>query len=278
MSYRKADRMTETGKWDVKWGTWAKDEVLMMEKRVKKLCRRNGMSMDKLRHFLETSEPEDNIEFWWKIAKKFPDRTLFHIVKLVNRIYCKKNYKGRWTSEEDKELLNLFGIYGPNFKEIEQNINRSAEMCAQRVRILKHKSGTEGQRWTDAETDLLIKAIQREKMVSDGRVSFEHISQMVFKGKRSPTQCSARWSAIRSSYKEGTLEKQSLTGNTPEAFRAQIMLLERLKKQKCTHEIKLDFSKVQDKEYHVNRLLSRKFYFKARTALPNFEKRSLDGE
>lgn len=46
-----------------------------------------------------------HLQFWWKIAKDFPDRALYHIARHTRTAFHAGQYRGRWTEEEDKKLL-----------------------------------------------------------------------------------------------------------------------------------------------------------------------------
>lgn len=79
-----------------------------------------------LEEFLNsTNDTHKNPGFWNKIFRHLPQRKCSSVYKFVLRKYDVNNYKGRWTMQEEEELIKLVNIHGRKFKLIAKELNRT---------------------------------------------------------------------------------------------------------------------------------------------------------
>ncbi|KAF7728134.1 RNA polymerase I enhancer binding protein [Apophysomyces ossiformis] len=264
-------KMQERG-WTIQTGPWNQNELLRLEKRIKKLARRENMSLETFRETILAEKPGKHIEFWWKVAKVFPDRALYPIIRHAMKAYSHSNYLGRWSEEEDQQLLNLVELHGSNFKEIAKHIDRHPAACEARHRVLKRKTSKVGKRWTKEEVDKLIATVEEYQAQHGPDISYDYVSIKGFDSERSSMQCRRKWEAIATVYK-----KDSTFGKSKQKvdLKTQLQLLERIQKGGWENECEIRFSKLQDDEFYLPGSKCRSQYYMLRNTVPSFEKMKL---
>ncbi|KAG0191846.1 RNA polymerase I enhancer binding protein [Apophysomyces sp. BC1034] len=254
-------KKTEENGWPIQTGPWNQNDLLRLEKRIKKLARRQDMSLEMFREKILEDKPGKHLEFWWKVARAFPDRALYPIVRHAVKAYNSYNYIGRWTKEDDKKLMNLVELHGTNFQEVAEHIDRHPAACQARHAVLKRKNDLAGQRWTNEEVDKLIATVEEYKAQYGPDISYEYIAQ--------------KGSAISTVYKKDptlALAKKSID------LKTQLQLLERIKKGGWEDECQIRFSALQDDEFYLSGPRCRSQYYVLRNTLPGFEKMKLKGK
>ncbi|CAO3599093.1 unnamed protein product [Absidia cylindrospora] len=94
-----------TKNWNLKTGRFSRAEDIRLEKRVKKICRREEIDLDGFREKIREDAGHNKL-FWQKIAKVMPDRSLNMIVESCRRKYNEYAYKNApWTEKMDRELV-----------------------------------------------------------------------------------------------------------------------------------------------------------------------------
>ncbi|ORX58065.1 hypothetical protein DM01DRAFT_1218189 [Hesseltinella vesiculosa] len=96
----------KTDAWPIKLTALNRNESIRMEKRVKKICRREGLSLEMFQQDLLHEHAKMHNLFWRKLAKPFPDRPLTTIIEHCRKTYHADNYLMKaWNADEDKKLV-----------------------------------------------------------------------------------------------------------------------------------------------------------------------------
>ncbi|KAI8384229.1 uncharacterized protein BYT42DRAFT_253353 [Radiomyces spectabilis] len=261
--------------WPIKTGKWNAEELLRLEKRIKKLARRRNMTLESFREEILTQPFRNKKQFWWDVAKKFPDRALYHIVRHGKQAYDRQNYQGQWTPEEDKQLLELVKTYGRKFATtIKDQMNRTASACEARYRTIKHQEVGKTGKWTNEESEKLKKTITEYKTLHGTPPSWEYVSSKGFQNERNPRQCKARWQYIQNQENNAG----QVTGRGAVTIEDQIRLLERIQKGGWQKEYEIPFGKLQDENFTLSSKRCKSEYIKLRKHIPGFEKMKVQGK
>ncbi|ORZ02185.1 hypothetical protein BCR43DRAFT_481156, partial [Syncephalastrum racemosum] len=176
-----------------------------MDKRVKKLSRKRGLDLEGFRQQVAGVTPGKNIEFWQDIARVFPNRTLFQIVRHVQRAYAPRQAYGvDWTPEMDAELRKLVTMHGSKYTVIGKHLDVSTQACRDRYRHLKtlddlkvatatttNSTGTANTtastttnptlnastKWTETDTEKLLDSVRKRIAKSPKNISWQDISK-----------------------------------------------------------------------------------------------------
>ncbi|KAI7904005.1 uncharacterized protein BX663DRAFT_506084 [Cokeromyces recurvatus] len=252
---------------EIKWPKQRKfgySDKLKLEKRIKKICRRENISFSEACEIFSSSHRKEYLRFFQKIGKAFPNRSLASIAKQCKEMYHTKRNNAPWTPEEIKKLEELLKIHGNNAVLLSEYMDRSPKNINDFLFGHGHATKKLAKRWSREEDELLAKAVVNKKNVQDGKVSFLSIVPL-FKGERSQKQIYARYYTIRHLIQpDGTLAK-SRNATPYEELRYLKSLLQQVEKHNLIEESQLDFTK--DRGF-VHRL----FYVKNRANIKGFEK------
>ncbi|KAI9483156.1 MAG: hypothetical protein EXX96DRAFT_132033 [Benjaminiella poitrasii] len=239
-------------------------DKLKLEKRIKKICRRENISFSEAQELFSGSHRKEHLRFFQKIGKAFPDRSLASIAKQCKEMYHTKRNNTPWTPEEIKKLDGLIKIHGNNAELLSQYMNRSPKNINDFIFGHAQKSKKFAKRWTREEDEMLAKAIAKEKKEHGERMSFLSIVP-IFKGERSQKQIYSRYYSIRHLIQpDGTLIKER-KATLYEELRYLKTLLRQAEDLNLTEESQLDFSK--DRGF-----VNKHFYLKNRAKINGFEK------
>ncbi|KAI8642349.1 hypothetical protein BD408DRAFT_183135 [Parasitella parasitica] len=237
-------------------------DKLKLEKRIKKICRRENLSFNEAQEIF-SGKRKQHLRFFQKIAAIFPNIPLYLLAKRLKETYHIKRNSTPWSKAEIEMLEGLIEIHGNNAELLSTLMDRSPKNISDF--IFNHKSSTKtGNKWSQEEDELLAKSMAQENKNNSGRVSFLNVEPL-FKGERSQKQIYARYYYIRHRIQpDGTLVPNRLA--TPiEELEYLKNLLNQVNDHDLEEESQLDFAKNRG-------FVKPNFYLNSRTNVKGFEK------
>ncbi|CEP07063.1 hypothetical protein [Parasitella parasitica] len=237
-------------------------DKLKLEKRIKKICRRENLTFQEAREIF-SGKRKEHLRFFQKIAAVFPNIPLYLLAKRLKETYHIKRNSAPWTKAEIEKLEGLIEIHGNNAELLSTMMDRSPKNINDF--IFNHKrSRKASKKWTREEDELLARSMSQEKKNSSGRVSFLKVEPL-FKGERSQKQIYARYYNIRHRIQpDGTLAPSRPATSTEELEYLR-NLLKQVNDHDLVEESQLDFAK--DRGF-----VKPSFYLNSRTNVKGFEK------
>lgn len=177
----------------VKWrqGMWSKEENEQLKENILEYCKVNNIPDPNIIIFEMTKD--DRKDFYRTIAKGIR-RPLFAIYRRVLRMYDRRNYVGKYSSEEVQQLKSLKEKHGNDWATIGAAMGRSASSVKDRFRLMRDhcRSG----KWTPDEEQRLSSAVHELSRGSSGDfitagISWAAVAEKV--GSRSEKQCRSKW-------------------------------------------------------------------------------------
>ncbi len=104
---------------------------------------------------------------WGEIAKCLPDRSLQACHNLIRRKFNPFNYKGKWTEDEEDELIDHVEKYGKEWKKVAELMGRTATNIRDKWRELGGDNYLERRRdeWSIEEIVHLLKLVEKSTNV-----------------------------------------------------------------------------------------------------------------
>ncbi|XP_031570832.1 cyclin-D-binding Myb-like transcription factor 1 [Actinia tenebrosa] len=188
----KEDKDSLQGK-GVKWrqGMWSKEENDILKENIINYCKDNNIADPNIIIF--DMSKDDRKDFYRTIAKGIK-RPLFAIYRRVLRMYDRRNYIGKYSPEEVKQLKSLKEKYGNDWATIGVAMGRSASSVKDRYRLLKENC--QAGKWTAEEEERLSNAVHELSGTQAGDVVTTGISWALVAEKvetRSEKQCRSKW-------------------------------------------------------------------------------------
>ncbi|OBZ84878.1 hypothetical protein A0J61_07067 [Choanephora cucurbitarum] len=244
-------------------------DKLKLEKRIKKVCKRENMTFAEAREIFSSSNRKPHIRFFQKIAKVFPNISLHMLAKVCKETYHEKRNNSPWQPEEIELLQELLKVHGPNTSILCQHLNRSPKNITDCLFSLRNVSKN-NKRWSKEEDEKLAKIIAEGKQKTGERPTFPSIVPM-FNGERTQKQIYQRYHHIQHRIMpDGTL----LPDRKPTA-QEELEYLEKLMEQVREHDLveesQLDLSKEKG-------FVKRSFYLRSRAQIPGFETMKVKGK
>ncbi|KAI9320127.1 hypothetical protein BX666DRAFT_1919433 [Dichotomocladium elegans] len=269
----KVRKMVQEGKWKVQQGVWFEDERIRLEKRLKKIGRRHGLSLEDLRQYVFGEKRSKHMKFWQQVAKPFPDRDLRGIIKKVKETYFEGNYGGRFTKEEDEKLMLAVAKYGNKFKAMEKELGRSHDILRLRYQALREKELIKGKNpkkgtWSPEEEKNLVEVIEEYRKKFGEKISWEYVVNKL-DVYRTPEQARRKWHSNRPSSVKSSEELRKI----PLTLEDQLALFERMKAQGWKREADVRWTAMATENFSKERV--KTCYIKARITIPGFEKMNL---
>ncbi|CEG63921.1 hypothetical protein RMATCC62417_00987 [Rhizopus microsporus] len=245
---------------------------LKLEKRIKKICRRENISFQQVQEIFASDRPSAHLKFFQKIARPFPNVSLKSLAMHCRDAYHPKRDNTPWTDEEVKKLNELVKVYGANPKKLSEHLNRtpldiSRYMNRNRTNDISKVSRG---RWTKEDDELLAKAVAKQLATGDGKLRALDIEPL-FNSKKTKEQIHNRYKRIRHRIKpDGTLMEDRKATVIEE-----LEYLEKLKEQVVNNKLQ--------EESQLNLLkdsgfVTAQFYYKRRARIPGFEKMKVLGK
>ncbi|CAO3676011.1 unnamed protein product [Umbelopsis ramanniana] len=261
----------KTGKWDVL-------ENRILEKRLKKIARRRKMSFEDVQNSFFSEPFAKDREFWWSLARAFPQRTMHNIFLHTKRIFDENNYQGQWDEESDAKLMAMVTEHGPAWAKISQALSRTANACLGRYRLIgnREKGKQNLGQWSAEEENMLIQTVKKYKsemnITNDKDISWTYVSS-VFKGSRNPLQLRYKWHIISPYVKEETVQKPTFDEDNWQNMKKE--LVRKLQAGNWEHESQVPWATFRDKNFTLDSEASRKLYYRMRNRITGFESMSL---
>ncbi|RMX53911.1 hypothetical protein pdam_00020093 [Pocillopora damicornis] len=177
----------------VKWrqGMWSKEENEQLKENILEYCKVNNIPDPNIIIFEMTKD--DRKDFYRTIAKGIR-RPLFAIYRRVLRMYDRRNYIGKYSSEEVEQLKSLKEKHGNDWATIGAAMGRSASSVKDRFRLMREHCHSG--KWTVEEEQRLSNAVHELSSAASGDfitagISWAAVAERV--GTRSEKQCRSKW-------------------------------------------------------------------------------------
>ncbi|XP_076813869.1 uncharacterized protein LOC143460298 [Clavelina lepadiformis] len=172
-------------------GMWSTEETEILKQNIQNYC--VGRGVKDPTDIIFNASKEERKDFYPTVSSGL-NRPLFAVYRRIRRLYDKRNYKGKYSSEELLKLQELRKVHGRDWTQIAQQLGRSSDSVKDRCRLLRDDL-TVG-KWADEEEERLAKAVhavtntEPGESVTDG-IPWGHIANLV--GTRTDKQCRAKW-------------------------------------------------------------------------------------
>ncbi|KAI8082993.1 uncharacterized protein BX664DRAFT_339571 [Halteromyces radiatus] len=248
--------------WKVNSNPITRAEEIRLEKRIKKICRRQNYGLEDFQGILAAGYGSHR-RLWQMILKPFPDRAAKMVIEWCNRKYNKYGYSGQpWTDEMTKQLKEYLKIYGRRYGVIEEKMKRPRDEIKQRALALKDKNKKHeaiGSPWSEEEKEKLIQVITETRQ--KGWTSFKDIAKRYFP-TRTAAQCNTQWQK-RNANKTGL------------SIDDKLAVIQQMKKTKLKAERDLKFEEIANELGVGISSTLRSFYIKIRSTIPKYETMNL---
>ncbi|KAG2193858.1 hypothetical protein INT47_010003 [Mucor saturninus] len=244
-------------------------DTLKLEKRIKKICRREGITFQGVQEIFTKDCRTEYIKFFQKIAKPFPNVSLNALARQCKNMYHQKKKNVPWTPEDVKQLEELLKVYGQSPIVISQHMDRSPKNISDYLYTHGATERKSLQRWSNEEDILLAKEASKLDM-TEKRLDYSPIVK-AFDGTRTMKQIHARFYRLRHLIQpDGTLaEKRNATPY--EELKYLKKLLAQVKEHKLVEESQLDYTK--DRGF-----VDKSFYLSNRALIKGFETMKIKGK
>lgn len=174
-----------------KQGTWAADEVNILNDNILHYCKTRGIE-DPAEVIFDMSKDERK-DFYRSVSHGL-QRPLFAVYRRVIRMYDAKNHIGKYTEEELDKLKVLRQKHGTDWAVIGAQLGRSAASVKDRCRLLKETCNTG--KWFPEEEKRLVEAVHEVSGTILGtsvtsNLPWAQIATVV--KTRSEKQCRTKW-------------------------------------------------------------------------------------
>ncbi|RCH78469.1 hypothetical protein CU098_003239, partial [Rhizopus stolonifer] len=137
-------------------------DKVKLEKRIKKICKRENMTFSQAREIFSSSNRKPHIRFFQKIGKVFPNMSLHILAKICKETYHEKRNIQPWTPEEAEKLKELLKIHGCHTAILCQYLNRSPKNITDFIFQMRNVPTNKAKRWTKEEDQTLASALAAE--------------------------------------------------------------------------------------------------------------------
>lgn len=170
---------------------WSKEENEQLKENILEYCKVNNIPDPNIIIFEMTKD--DRKDFYRTIAKGIR-RPLFAIYRRVLRMYDRRNYIGKYSSEEVEQLKSLKEKHGNDWATIGAAMGRSASSVKDRFRLMREHCHSG--KWTVEEEQRLSNAVHELSSAASGDfitagISWAAVAERV--GTRSEKQCRSKW-------------------------------------------------------------------------------------
>lgn len=170
---------------------WSKEENEQLKENILEYCKVNNIPDPNIIIFEMTKD--DRKDFYRTIAKGIR-RPLFAIYRRVLRMYDRRNYIGKYSSEEVEQLKSLKEKHGNDWATIGAAMGRSASSVKDRFRLMREHCHSG--KWTVEEEQRLSNAVHELSSATSGDfitagISWAAVAERV--GTRSEKQCRSKW-------------------------------------------------------------------------------------
>ncbi|KAK4688299.1 hypothetical protein P7C73_g1816, partial [Tremellales sp. Uapishka_1] len=246
ISIRELSRLEKAGVLHYKRGKWSSEEEFNVMNHLELFKKINRMDDSELSSVIfakgRGSTRSQFSKFWPELAAEVPGRPVQYVCRHVKEMYDTRRAKGKWTAEEDTDLLRALDIHGPAWEKIGVVVDRPAMDCRNRYRDqLKDRSTHKKGRWTVEEEEQLISTIQETNLsLKQDANSYEvpwDIIGTKMQGTRTRSQLRKKW---QSELRQKVMSGQSLGFGRPE----YLALVIKLRASGISHETDINWREV----------------------------------
>ncbi|KAK5148997.1 hypothetical protein LTR04_000212, partial [Oleoguttula sp. CCFEE 6159] len=213
-------------------GPFNEREISLLSSYVEKYRRDMGLTQHELNEKIQASSKDIEFsKFWLELLAVLPNRRRDSIYKMARRRWNNYEKRGKWTEDEDEELVHAYELKPNQWKEIGGMIGRMGADCRDRWRnYLKCGKNMKMNEWTGKEEKDLLAAVdeclvalkeeeerQRKLQASapdaedrknpEALLSWSIVSEKLG-GQRSRLQCMYKWKRLQERLEKG--EKAAL--------------------------------------------------------------------
>jgi len=193
-------------KTNLKKGQWSAKELNKLRKLICKYAAKHGLTAEQLGELCGDTTPAEFSNVWTQIAKFFPNRSVQAVHNACKRNFNPFNYKGRWTLQEEQQLIEYVEKFGHKWKEIAELLQRTALNVKDKWKQLGGRNHTfrKSGPWTIEEIaelvnlvfeNLDIKRISSKKLQGDDFKVLKRIERYIERYKNH-FQKEINWEAI----------------------------------------------------------------------------------
>mmetsp|Transcript_60268 Transcript_60268/g.143201 ORF Transcript_60268/g.143201 Transcript_60268/m.143201 type:complete len:302 (+) Transcript_60268:182-1087(+) len=185
----------------MKKGPFSKSEQYLIDFALKKVLEEEGIFFDQLgsRKILTMTRSKLPKNFWGRIAKHVPLRSVESIYDHTRRRLSSQNYRGKWTNEDTTRLKELVFLHGKRWTKIGLCLNRLPGACYDKWRdALKIGEKRKKGKWTQEERCKLLQLVTLQRgheMIKDLKtyksIKWTEVAEKI--GTRSYLQCRNEW-------------------------------------------------------------------------------------
>lgn len=177
----------------LKWkqGQWTKEEVEILEDNINNYCKEHNIK-DPAEVIFERSK-EERKDFYRTVALGI-QRPLFSVYRRVTRMYDRKNHRGKYTTNEMRNLRSLRAKHGNDWAAIGVALGRSASSVKDKCRLMKDNCNSG--KWFPEEEARLAAAVHKLTGVKPSESITSGLSWAVVADHvltRSEKQCRTKW-------------------------------------------------------------------------------------
>ncbi|GIJ82889.1 RNA polymerase I enhancer binding protein [Aspergillus pseudoviridinutans] len=220
-----AARGPRKGKTEKMIGFFAPSEVSALETFKLQFCNEHAISSERFDRMVQHVDRrkdsgwpcDESIikkpDFWQQIYDVLPSRDRRSVYRFMRRHFQDSSQKPHhWTHEQDDELIDLVGRYGPRFAHIAKILGRVEDDVVQRWKNrLEHRTTMRRGAWSEEEVRGLLDALQTSwnnlkkdgqdvgrdiYEMDEGLISWGTVSNKL-QNCRSRQQCADKWRKIR---------------------------------------------------------------------------------
>ncbi|CAO3633037.1 unnamed protein product [Cunninghamella blakesleeana] len=248
--------------WKLNFDKFTREETIKLEKRIKKICRREGLSKSDFHDMVLLNTVDEHRLLWRKIAKIFPNKPLSIIVDYCKLTYNKHRYKNKnFTKEDDEQLIEYVKVYGKDFTRIQELMDRGKKELMERYRTLvkaaeklKSQDLPSKKTWTSDDIEKLYNLVNESQ--KKGWQSWSHIASQL-DNKSTGVVCRSMW--------------QKRNDSKYLSIDDKLNLILALKKQGCKSEMDFNMNKISD-ELGIPHKKLKALYLKTRSTIIGYEK------
>ena len=156
----------------MKSGQWTEKELTHLKKLLCKYAYRKGLSPEQLSSLCSDTTPIGFEGVWTKLAEFFPSRSVQSVHNAVKRHFNPNNYKGQWTIDEERQLIEFVKANGQKWKELGELLQRTSSNVKDKWKQMggAHNELRKRGSWSSVETKELVLLVFKLLGIGTGEV------------------------------------------------------------------------------------------------------------
>ena len=265
-------------------GKWKQKEVNTLERNLLAFFKRHKI-VDTSGFLFSNKEDVKNARKEWNLyveAASGINRSLSQVYRKIERMYNPLNHKGTYSKKEKEELIDLQQRKGNKWREIGEELSRSASSVEHKFATLKCKvldqtgrqreSVQEG-KWKEDEISRLNNIMQQFTDKDSGEIDYSKLHWDAianFVGTRNSLQCRRKWT-VQLSWRKASDADKIWRLKKPENQKFNVQILSQL--NQYTEEAEIDWEEVRHRLgvlYSVEFL--RKRWYSLKVTAPDYQR------